>query len=292
MNEPELRNNFEEFCRRRRIKWYFRNEISKNFSEVPAFCPKSSWKLPKGHPNLEVYLSQVENKLFSIVDEPIRYSNLSKEEWVAMRSLADDRSIVIKKADKGSCIVVWDRNDYLIEAEKQLKDENVYRKVDFKDKTLSQLVDCSNRFFRNLKMKGHITEIELKYFSYEFKKRCNLGNLYLLPKIHKSLENVPGRPMISKCGTPTEKVSEFLDHHLKPVMQSGKSYIKDSGHFLEKIKTLGCIPDNAILVTADVVGLYPSIPHQAGLISLKEALDKSLSKTMRTKDLIKMAEFV
>ena len=43
--------------------------------------------------------------------------------------------------------------------------------------------------------------------------------------------------------------------YLKPVMQSGKSYIKDTGHFLEKIKSLGCIPDNAILVTADLVGL-------------------------------------
>ena len=43
-------------------------------------------------------------------------------------------------------------------------------------------------------MKGHITEKEFKYFSYEFKKSCNLGKLYLLPKIHKSLENVPGRP--------------------------------------------------------------------------------------------------
>ena len=149
-----------------------------------------------------------------------------------MTSLADDRSIVIKKADKGSCIVVWDRNDYLTEAEKQLEDPNVYRKLDFKDKTLSQLVDCSNRFFKNLKLKGHITEKELKYFSYEFKKSCNLGKLYLLPKIHKSLENVPGRPVISNCGTPTERVSEFLDHHLKPAIQSGKSYIKDSGHFL------------------------------------------------------------
>ena len=139
-----------------RIKWYFRNEISENFSEVPAFSPKSSWKPPQGHPNLEVYLSQVEKELFSIVDEPIRYSNLSKEEWIVLRSLADDRSIVVKKADKGSCIVVWDRNDYLREAEKQVKDQNVYRKVAFKYKT--QLVDCSNRFFRNFKMKGHITE--------------------------------------------------------------------------------------------------------------------------------------
>ena len=75
-------------------------------------------------------------------------------------------------------------------------------------------------------------------------------------------------------------------------MQSGKSYIKDSGHFLEKIKTLRCIPDNALLVTADVVGLYPSIPHQAGLIALKEALDKRLLKKIPTDDLIKMAEFV
>ena len=75
-------------------------------------------------------------------------------------------------------------------------------------------------------------------------------------------------------------------------MQSGKSYIKDPRHFLEKIKTLGCISDNAILVTADVVGLYPSIPHQAGLIALKEALDKSLSKKIPPDDLIKMPEFV
>ena len=60
---------------------------------------------------------------------------------------------------------------------------------------------------------------------------------------------------------------------------------------MEKRKTLGCIPDNAILVTADVVGLYPSIPHQAGLIALKEALDKSLSKKIPTDDLIRMAEF-
>ena len=33
-----------------------------------------------GHPNLEVFLSQVE-KLFEITKEPIRYSNLLQEEW-------------------------------------------------------------------------------------------------------------------------------------------------------------------------------------------------------------------
>ena len=41
---------------------------------------------------------------------------------------------------------------------------------------------------------------------------------------------------------PTEKVSEFLVYQLKPVMQKGKSYIRDSEHFLEKIKNISSFP--------------------------------------------------
>ena len=85
---------------------------------------------------------------------------------------------------------------------------------------------------------------------------------------------MPGRPVISNCGTPTEKISEFLDTQLKPIMQKSWSYIKDSGDFIRKIKNLTDIPEGAILVTADVVSLYPSIPHQAGLEALKKALDE------------------
>ena len=75
-------------------------------------------------------------------------------------------------------------------------------------------------------------------------------------------------------------------------MQKGKSYIKDSGDFINKIKTIENIPEGATLVTADVVGLYPSIPHEAGLNALKEALDNRENKTINTEDLIKMASFV
>ena len=84
--------------------------IITNSSEKPSFTPKSSWKAPTGHPNLEVLLSQLEKETFQIVDSKLGYSNFSKEEWQAMRALVDDRSIVIKKADKGSTVLVWDRN--------------------------------------------------------------------------------------------------------------------------------------------------------------------------------------
>ena len=132
----------------------------------------------------------------------------------------------------------------------------------------------------------------MKYFRFDFKKPCNFGKLYFLPKIHKRIFNVPGRPVISNCGTPTEKVSEFLDSHLQSIMRKCLSYVKDSGDFISKIKRIGSVPANAILVTADVVGLYTSISHGVGLKALKEALDKREQKKIPTEDLLNMAEFV
>ena len=75
-------------------------------------------------------------------------------------------------------------------------------------------------------------------------------------------------------------------------MQEGGSYIKDTGDFLNKIKNINAIPENAILVTADVVGLYPSIPHQPGLEALRKALYKRKTHKVPMGKLVKMTEFV
>ena len=57
---------------------------------------------------------------------------------------------------------------------------------------------------------GYISPDNKKYLEVS---KPRLGEFYLLPKIHKRLENVPGRPVISNCGTATDKISEFLDFH-------------------------------------------------------------------------------
>ena len=81
-----------------------------------------------------------------------------------------------------------------------------------------------------------------------------MGKFYFLPKIHKRLNKVTGRPVISNYGAPTEKPSQFLDFDLKRFMQNGVSYIKDSNLFINKVKNID-IPNDALLITADVVGL-------------------------------------
>ena len=252
----------------------FWNKPSPPFSEIPLLTPKSSWKPPRGHPNLEVFLIQLEHEIFKTCEKPLGYSNLSWNEWRVVHSLADDWNIVIKKADKGSFVVVWDRSDYVMEAEKQLKDSKVYKNISDSKDLIPKLTEKSKKIFESLKRRGLISKKQLKYFRFDFKKAYNLRKLYLLPKIHKRMFNVLGRPVISNCGTPTENVFEFLDSHLQPIMRKGLSHVKDSGDFTSKIKWIGSVPENAILVTADVVGLYPRSPQDVGLKVLKQALDK------------------
>ena len=76
---------------------------------------------------------------------------MSRKEWQAVRSLANEKSIVIKKADKGSCVVVCDRNDYLVEHERQLSDTDVYRDISNTENILSKLSEASNKMFISLK---------------------------------------------------------------------------------------------------------------------------------------------
>ena len=98
--------------------------------------------------------------------------------------------------------------------------------------------------------------------------------------------------MILNCGYYTENISSFLDYHLQPLAQKMKSYIKDTKHFLSKLKNLGKLPQGAILCTIDIVGLYPNIPHSEGLNSLRRFLELRDNKQISSDTLIELAEIV
>ena len=73
--------------------------------------------------------------------------------------------------------------------------------------------------FERLKKKRGITEKKKNYFKLNSEKFTNVGKLYLLPNTHKRLSNLLGHPVILSSGILTENVSEFLDHHLQPVIK-------------------------------------------------------------------------
>ena len=67
--------------------------------------------------------------------------------------------------------------------------------------------------------------------------------------------------------------------------------MKDLADFLRKIKQIGTLPENSILVTMHVVRLYLSIQHELGL-KTEEAVEKRESNQISTEDLVKLAKFV
>ena len=87
-------------------------------------------------------------------------------------------------------------------------------------------------------------------------------------------------------------MSECLHYHLKPVMRSAKSYVRDTSDSLKKLKELGCVPQNELLVTGDLVGLYPSISHLDGLEALSIKLNQRLDKKILADNQLEMAPFV
>ena len=70
--------------------------------------------------------------------------------------------------------MVWDRDDYIKEAQIQLEDESFYRKINYKEKLLSELVDKSSYFFLKSLKEGNVWKPWAKnYFTYEYKKAFN-----------------------------------------------------------------------------------------------------------------------
>ena len=68
-----------------------------------------------------------------------------------MRNLAEDRSIINKPVDKGSCIVVLDREDYLGEAYTQLNNNSTYVGVkNYEEKFLVDLTKKRNKIFNKM----------------------------------------------------------------------------------------------------------------------------------------------
>ena len=100
------------------------------------------------------------------------------------------------------------------------------------------------------------------------------------------------RTVISNSGFYTEDISAFSEFHLKSIVAKVNSNIKDTDDFLRKLPNLLKLPDELILCTADLVGLYPSTPNEEGLILVKKELDKRRNKIVSTESLIELAELV
>ena len=113
---------------------------------------------------------------------------------------------------------------------------------------------------------------------------------YMLPKIHKV--NNPGRPVVSSVNSHTEKLSAYVDEFLRPIAEKLPSYIKDTTHFIKRIRALGKLPEKCYLATLDVSSLYTNIDTDEGLTIVEEELGKTNQNRPSSKTLSCLLEKV
>ena len=131
--------------------WHFKND--ENPFPYEKFRPKSTFNPRNKDTVIETYLCSLGQRLLEIDISSKRFNNLTREERNAFYNLRDDPTIIIKGAEKGSAVVVWDREDYLKAVYKQLEDNNVYEKVLNES---SILINTIMRALEKIRMRGDL----------------------------------------------------------------------------------------------------------------------------------------
>ena len=193
-----------------------------------------------------------------------RQQNLNKRQQRALRRLTQRDDFILKSADKGAGVILLTPKDYEEEAYRQLNDGVTYEVQDE-----SPLPSIQQKIQDNVNKHLKTGALSPKIANLLIVQNARPGRFYLLPKIHKSLQNPPGRPIISANQHPTENLSEYVDTYVKKHIKNIPSYLKDTTHFIETCKNLN-LPSNAKLVTFDVKGLYTNIPHEEGLLAMED----------------------
>ena len=274
---PDIGNliqDLDEFKRKTRLHVFFsgNNENPRedsNQSDAPfehtSFKNKSTFN-PIGPFQLESVFYSIEQNLHRQKYIQPRHRNLSTEEYKAIKSLQHNPDIVIKPADKGSAIVVLDKQYYITEGLRQLNDHNFYEQTST-DHT-GEVINRVNLHVHNMLQRGQITQRTCNYLTTNIDRT---QQLYLLPKIHKDSLNPPGRPIVSDSGGPTERTSKLVDHFIGNLVPTSQSYIRDSTHLINILNEISLQP-GMLLCTLDITSLYTNIPHNEGTEAIKKML--------------------
>lgn len=266
-----------------RFKNYSNTLFDKNEEELleKGFKYSPNTNIKQSHVRnlaMDVEIATKEQKhKYQLANEIQKYNkikqNCNKSENQAIKTIQQKikrDNLTVTKADKGNCLVILNKKDYVKKVEEFLTNKE-FTKIT-KDPTT--------------KYQKEVKEMINKYksiFSDGDQRRLVNQNpqpprMYGQPKLHK--ENIPIRPVVSYNSSPTYKIEKKLSQIFKEKTKFQAKYsLKNTQDLVNKIKDIE-IPENAKLVSFDVVNLFTNIPVLKLKIKIKEILEsKNLNQT-------------
>jgi hypothetical protein len=212
--------------------------------------------------------------------------------------LRNDKSIVIKPADKNLGITIMDSEWYHAEVMKHLNNQQVYFRLDEDEEWLKQVVLDGLTCVVNRVLPAHakpaldIYKRDREYLLHLSADKARIPYFYLIPKVHKPV--LAGRPIVASTQWITTPAAKWVDEKLQPIVRKQWSYIENSTAVINDLESL--VLDRTLpiyLVTADVESLYTNIPTDKGMAAVKTALDNydEYSEPMK-RAILALCEFV
>ena len=140
----EVEGAYSNFVRRLKLSFFFHN-----------FNPPGQI-----NPVLKLELDHLERSLWSLELKKTP-DNSDREERTAIKTLKQNKDIIIKPADKGAAIVVMDKTDYVGEAERQLANQVHYKRLE--EPVFPKSIPKINEIFDSLANRRFIDAGQLSY---------------------------------------------------------------------------------------------------------------------------------
>ena len=242
---------------------------------------------PKSNvPEVETFLNKVERDIFSCTKSKKVKDNLTHEERTTLKNWRKDELFnkdsenLLRLQDKGKRFIYVDKETDIIKTEEQINDSNF---INIRNDRTSSHIDKVRQWVNKWHKKKQISDDWKEYILNENATPAKNTPLY---KTHK--ENTPVRVITSGCNTAIENLSIFVDKICLPLAQTNVTLIKDTSHLLDIIDNLNLnsIPDTALLVSFDIINMYPSIDNRKGIAAVKAALNKRTNKSPSTECVI------
>lgn len=334
--EQYLHDQWKDFDRRVRVKFFFfkrngnrHDTVSKHVWRIGSstWMPDSNFRYPR---ELDSYLESVQHRLSlsaasAVIGKGSFLKTYMNPPWLmaSLKSVRNNRHVIVTEADKNMGIVITDRDKYVSEGLRQLNDTSTYSEKSsvswsfmvalFKrQRTIlndhGQLTEGSDtsrltshaRYILQLQQSFE-TALQRAQSNVEKEEvlRRHTAKFYLLMKMHKS--PVVGRPIVSTVNSVTYFASKYLDKVLQPLLPLIPSYIQSSQHLIYELEVSPSalsFPSDCVILCADIESLYPNIPTDIGLVFVEAAIRElgeqisQLRSTQFVKFLVDLLKFV
>ncbi len=279
--KTSLNHSISHLSRRLELALYFKRPPHL-VDSIPYNPYKSKWS-PKRHywsPILSKFITSVRtHALEQLNGTSILLTDTDKVLARTLIRLKRNKQIVIKPADKNLGLVVLDAPIYRDMCLSHLVDTNTYTAVPSYNPSdsyfrLRSILRQHGQLYKQSRSSTEpsLSKLAASLLQLEGRKELRIPPFYCIPKLHKGkITPLPSRPIISAPSSVTYHTSCYLSNELLPIIEKLPTVCTSSRHVIRDLHSLE-VPDDHIILCADVTSLYPSIPIDFGLNAVRQIL--------------------